>query len=70
MNWTNSGLFRPISDRIELNRPVSSQIEIGGKKKKRFAMEARAATSTAAWCVHVCRMWMRHPWRRTHAFPE
>ena len=34
MNWTNSELFRPISDRIELNRPVSSQIEIGGKKKK------------------------------------
>ena len=34
MNWTNSGLFRPISDRIELNRPISRQIEIEEKKKK------------------------------------
>ena len=70
MNWTNSGLFRPISDRIELNRPISRQIEIEEKKKKKICHGSACSyvnSRTVCPCVSDVDA---HPWRRTHAFPE
>ena len=47
LNWTNSGLFWPISNRIKPNRPVSGQI---GNQKKRFAMARLHSASMHVKC--------------------
>ena len=56
MAQTNSGLFRPILDRIG--------------KKKRLVTDTRAAALMAAHCVHASWTQVRHPWRHTRAFQE
>ena len=65
MNWTNLGLFRPISDRIELNRPISSQIEIEEKKKKDLPwkhMQLRQQPHGVSMCVGCgCASLEAHP---------
>ena len=61
-NWTDSRLFRHISDQIG---PDWAESEL--EKKKKFVMDARAGTSTATRRICACWTWVRRPWRRTHA---
>ena len=47
-NWIDTGLFRHVSDRVDLYPDISES------KKKKIAMDARATVSTAAQCSYAC----------------
>ena len=59
-------IFRPELDRFEvissLFGPNWPELKIG-KKKRRFVIDVRPATTTATRRIHASWTWVRHPWK-------